>query len=103
MSQQDSKFVSNKTLSLIQSLAQSKGYIEAIQQTLNLPPFDQSRINERAHWHYTNGPASFQDPYLLERSWIKAIGDALGISFEFEVDLLISSGPGLPKLPDNPT
>jgi hypothetical protein len=102
MSQPDFKFVNNRSLSTIQSIAQKTGYIEAVRQHLELPTFDTARIHEQAHWHYANGPASFQDPYLLERSWIKAIGEALGINFEFEVDLLISSGRDLPLKPDNP-
>lgn len=104
MSQVDSKFINNQTLATIQALAKRVGYIEAVRQQLELPTFDTSQVNERAHWHYVHGPSSFCDPYLLERSWIKAIEDALpGTRFRFEIDLFVSSGPGLPKLPDNPT
>jgi hypothetical protein len=92
--------VTNHDLAIIQLMAERAGHLEAIRQHLKLPPFDTHRIKERAHWHYTNGPSSFYDSYLLERSWILAIGDALRISFRFEIDRWVVTS--LPKKPDNP-
>jgi hypothetical protein len=54
-----------------------------------------------------NGPSSICDPYLLERSWLRAIEEFFcqkghDLKFCFEIDLYIRSGPDLPEKPDNP-
>lgn len=101
MSRQDFE-VTQLDLAIIQDLARRSGYIEAVRTRLNLPPFENDRLKERAHWHYVNGPSSFFDPYILERAWVLAIGEVLDIRFRFLIDLYVTDRSDLAKPPDNP-
>jgi hypothetical protein len=104
MSRQDFK-VTNRDLDHIQVKAERLGHIEAVRQHFKLPPFPEKGLDERAHWHFTNGAASPMYPHTLERSWIKAIEDAFQgkIFFHFEIDQYLNGPPNLQKRPDNPS
>jgi hypothetical protein len=79
---------------LIQETAKRLGTMAAVAQHLELPCFDPLALIERALHHFQSEAASHQDPYFLERCWIRAYEDLLAYSgryvrFVFPTDNLI--------------
>lgn len=96
----------NAELALLEESARRLGFVAAICLQFGFRIASGPRIKERAHWHYVNGPSSFFDPYLLARSWLKAVEEALNqggdsVQFRFEIDRYVLDRPDLPKKPDN--
>lgn len=91
-----SRSISEQELSKIESLGQTLGYPEAIERSLGLPAQPIDKLKERAIYHYQTLHTGCSDPYLLQRSWIKAFGDLLQIDFSFpHIDNLITTKPTL--------
>lgn len=90
-----------KLLGLIDERARVDGYYVAVRDILKLPDADEAAVKHFAMRRVQNEPASFFDPYLVARSFIRAFEDALAqrnieVRHVFEIDQYVRSGPPLP-------